>query len=42
VHRLRLEAMPMRDAVAWIERYRGFWEGQFDALADYLAKQKGG
>jgi DNA-binding transcriptional ArsR family regulator len=39
VHRLRLEAMPMRDAVAWIERYRGFWEGQFDALADYLGKQ---
>jgi DNA-binding transcriptional ArsR family regulator len=42
VHRLRLEAMPMRDAVTWIERYRGFWEGQFDALADYLAKQKKG
>jgi len=40
VHRLRLEAMPMRDAVAWIERYRGFWEGQFDALADYLEKQQ--
>jgi DNA-binding transcriptional ArsR family regulator len=40
VHRLRLEAKPMRDAVAWIERYRGFWEGQFDALADYLEKQQ--
>ena len=39
VHRLRLEAKPMRDAAVWIERYRGFWEGQFDALADYLEKQ---
>jgi DNA-binding transcriptional ArsR family regulator len=38
VHRLRLEAKPMRDAAAWIERYRGFWEKQFDALADYLEK----
>jgi DNA-binding transcriptional ArsR family regulator len=38
VHRLRLEAKPMRDAAAWIERYRGFWEGQFDALADYLER----
>jgi DNA-binding transcriptional ArsR family regulator len=40
VHRLRLEAKPMRDAAAWIERYRGFWEGQFDQLADYLKKQE--
>jgi DNA-binding transcriptional ArsR family regulator len=39
VHRLRLEAKPMRDAAAWIERYRGFWERQFDELADYLKKQ---
>jgi DNA-binding transcriptional ArsR family regulator len=38
VHRLRLEAKPMRDAAAWIERYRGFWEGQFDALAEYLER----
>ena len=40
VHRLSLEAKPMRDAAAWIERYRGFWEGQFDALADYLVQQE--
>jgi DNA-binding transcriptional ArsR family regulator len=40
VHRLRLEAKPMRDAAVWIERYRGFWEGQFDALADYLERQQ--
>jgi DNA-binding transcriptional ArsR family regulator len=40
VHRLSLEAKPMRDAAAWIENYRGFWERQFDALADYLKKEK--
>ena len=40
VHRLRLEAKPMREAANWIERYRGFWEGQFDALADYLKQQE--
>jgi DNA-binding transcriptional ArsR family regulator len=40
VHRLRLEAKPMRDAVVWIERYRNFWEEQFDALADYLERQQ--
>ena len=40
LHRLSLEAKPMRDAAAWIERYRGFWEGQFDALADYLVQQE--
>jgi DNA-binding transcriptional ArsR family regulator len=36
VHRLRLAAQPMRDAAAWIAHYQQFWEGQLDALADYL------
>ena len=36
VHRCRLVAEPMRDAAAWIEHYRRFWESQFDALARYL------
>ena len=40
IHRLRLEAKPMRDAAAWIAGYRGFWEGQLDALADYLERQQ--
>jgi DNA-binding transcriptional ArsR family regulator len=40
VHRLRLEAKPMREAALWIESYRGFWEDQFDALADYLKQQE--
>jgi DNA-binding transcriptional ArsR family regulator len=40
VHRLKLEAKPMREAANWIDRYRGFWDSQFDALADYLDKQQ--
>ena len=36
VHRCRLAARPMKNAAAWIEQYRAFWELQFDALAKYL------
>ena len=32
----RLEAAPLREADAWIERYREFWEERFDRLDDYL------
>jgi DNA-binding transcriptional ArsR family regulator len=40
VHRIRLDAKPMRDAAAWIERYRDLWEVRLDALVDYLQKQQ--
>ncbi len=40
VRHCRLVAEPMRDAVEWIERYRGFWEQQLDALAGYLERDK--
>lgn len=36
VHRCRLAAGPMKEAAAWIEQYRRFWEAQFDALTRYL------
>jgi DNA-binding transcriptional ArsR family regulator len=36
VNRCRLAAAPMKDAAEWIERYRQFWEEQFDALARFL------
>jgi DNA-binding transcriptional ArsR family regulator len=36
VHRCRLIAEPMKGAADWIERYRKFWEQQFDSLARYL------
>ena len=35
-HRFRLAAGPMKDAVAWLEQYRNFWEAQFDSLETYL------
>ncbi len=38
VRRCRFVATPMKDAAIWIERYRRFWEGQFDAPAEYLDK----
>jgi DNA-binding transcriptional ArsR family regulator len=36
VHRCRLIAEPMKGAAEWIEKYRQFWERQFDSLAQYL------
>jgi DNA-binding transcriptional ArsR family regulator len=38
VHRLRLQAAPMRQASQWIEEYRRFWEESFDRLDEYLKK----
>src|SRR5271156_3806471 len=40
VHRCRLVAEPMKDAAAWIEHYRQFWESQFDSLARYLEESQ--
>lgn len=36
VHRFRLAVRPMREAAAWLDQYRHFWEAQFDSLATYL------
>ena len=40
----RLEAQPLAEATKWLERYRGYWEGNYqrlDALLEELkAKQK--
>ena len=38
VHSLALEAKPMREAQAWIGRYRKFWEGNLDQFEKYLEK----
>ncbi len=38
VHSLRLEARPMQEALAWIDRYRTFWEGNLDQFEKYLEK----
>lgn len=34
----RIRGRPLRDAHAWIERYRRFWEERLDQLVDYLEK----
>jgi DNA-binding transcriptional ArsR family regulator len=32
----RLQAAPLKNASAWIEQYRKFWEESLDRLGDYL------
>jgi DNA-binding transcriptional ArsR family regulator len=39
VNRCRLDGDPLRDAVAWMERYRTYWENQLDALKHYLERE---
>lgn len=36
VHRIQLRAEPMREAAGWVEQYRIFWEGNLDALGQFL------
>jgi DNA-binding transcriptional ArsR family regulator len=38
VHSLALEAEPMQEAQAWLNRYRKFWEGNLDQFEKYLKK----
>ena len=37
----RLQAGPLKDAAAWLEHYRCFWEQSFDRLGDYLDELQG-
>ena len=36
-HVCRLRPLPLRQANAWLEHYRQFWEFRFDALEKYVA-----
>jgi DNA-binding transcriptional ArsR family regulator len=38
--RCELDAGPMREAAEWVERYRRFWEGQLDALKQYIEQNE--
>ena len=38
VHEIKLEAKPLKQAAAWVEEYRKFWEGSLDRLAAYLER----
>jgi DNA-binding transcriptional ArsR family regulator len=40
-HFLHLDAVPLREADAWMERYRVFWEQRLDALEAYLTSPPG-
>jgi len=37
----RLETGPLKDAAAWLEHYRRYWEQSFDQLEDYLRELQG-
>ena len=39
-HRLTFDARPLEDAVEWMDRYRGFWEGRLDALEVLLRARR--
>lgn len=39
VTRCELDALPMRDAAEWVERYRRFWETQLESLSRYLEEE---
>jgi DNA-binding transcriptional ArsR family regulator len=38
----RLQGAPLRDAAAWLEEYRRFWEGGFDRLEQRLRASEEG
>ena len=37
----RIQAARLKEAAAWMERYRRFWEESFDRLDDYLEELQG-
>ena len=39
-HHVSLNPGPLQEAQDWINHYRQFWNGQLDALADYLKSQQ--
>ena len=34
----RLQAEPLRDATAWLARYRDYWEGSYERLDELLGR----
>ena len=38
MHHCQLNSQPMKEALAWLERYRRFWESRLDSLEKYLAE----
>lgn len=40
IHKCTLQPQAMRQAGAWIEKQRRFWEASLDALADFVERTK--
>jgi DNA-binding transcriptional ArsR family regulator len=38
----RLDASPLKDANAWLEKYRRFWDESFDRLEEHLRELRKG
>jgi DNA-binding transcriptional ArsR family regulator len=38
----RIQGVPLKEAVDWLERYRRFWEGSFDRLDERLHADEDG
>ena len=41
-HLCRLDPRPLRDATAWLDHYRQFWDVRLDALERYVARKARG
>lgn len=39
-HKMHLDGKPLKDAAAWLDRYRNFWNARLDALDAFLNKNK--
>lgn len=39
-HRISLEARPLMELHAWLDRYRAFWERSLDGLEEHLAARR--
>lgn len=40
VHMMHLHSRPLKDAAAWLDRYRTFWEARLHSLDTFLNKTK--
>ena len=40
MHRIQLDAAPLRGASSWIDCYRGFWNDRLDCLAELLKEKE--
>jgi hypothetical protein len=38
ISRCSLDAEPLSEAAAWINRYAKYWQGQFETLAQHLIR----